>query len=121
MFSKKKPLYCKPEAVIKAFEVDIENDTTIENLTFEYYGNIHKVGVNCYISTSGKRIDHGFYLDNQRFNSLERFVTDAMIEGIPFIELELIALTKSEEHGHPRNNGVLAHYEIKNLEKEIRN
>ncbi|WP_249028556.1 hypothetical protein [Tannockella kyphosi] len=111
-FKKKAPLYCDAKAIIAAFEVDRMYDTMIENLTFEYKEKTHRVGMNCYEVAKGKRIDKGLYLDDQFFATIEEFQEKAMIDGVLFKELGVVALTKSEEHGHPRGNGVLAKYEI---------
>lgn len=111
-FKKKKPYYCDAKTIVKVFEVDIEYDTMIENLIFKYKGDTHKVGVNCYVNECKKRTNNGFYLDKQRFHTLEEFISNANLDGVLFVDLGIIEVMKSEEHGSPRNNGVLKQFEV---------
>ncbi|MFI3208959.1 MAG: hypothetical protein R3Y40_07470 [Eubacteriales bacterium] len=113
-FKKKevKPLYCDAKAIIKLFEQDMEINALIDNLTFEYYGKLYKVGVISDIDDRGKCFDILYYLEKQEFKTLEEFIAEANINGIKFVDLGTIKIVKSEELRSPRDIGIIVENEV---------
>lgn len=121
LFGKRKPkwepLVCRPADIIELFGQDIAINAPLEDFTIEVNGKPHNIGISSeYENKHGKPVysDIYFYLDDQRFRTLEGFAAKASVDGVLFSELETVTILRENlDSGDPRNSVLLSQREIK--------
>jgi len=89
MFGKKKKRVVCPILVLVDLMQTINDDDsgTIE-IRFLFYGVEHVVGFSCDYEERRGFFDYQYYMDNQVFDSFEKFKADAVLCGKPFFSRE---------------------------------
>ena len=102
-----RPLCCTPGDIIAMFREYISINAPMARLIVKHKGMRHKLGMDADYD-KGKWFDIQFYIDNERFSSLEDFTAKATIDGDLFMKLDVIDVLEDEDAGDPRNNALLS-------------
>lgn len=102
-----RPLSCTPGDIIAVFRECISINAPMARFVVEHNGIQHRLGMDADYS-GGKWSDIKFYIDDERFSTLEEFCEKSRIDGDRFAELDMISVLEDEDGGDPRNNLMLA-------------
>ena len=97
-----RPLSCTPGDIISVFRKCISINAPMARFVVEYNGIQHRLGMDADYS-GGKWSDVKFYVDNERFSSLEEFCEKSTIDGNRFAEMDIISVLEDEDGGDPRS------------------
>lgn len=113
IFSKNwEPLICKPNDIIDLFKQGLEIDAPICELIIEYNEQKHEIGMSADYSRERGFFDIDFYLDEQHFSTLDELCENARIDGVRFVDIDIIKVLEDKEIGNPRGNVLLKEREI---------
>lgn len=107
-----RPLCCTPGDIITLFKEYILINAPMARFIVEHKGMRHRLGMDADYQ-KGVWSDIQFYIDDERFSSLEEFREKARIDGDLFMELDVINVLEDEDAGDPRNNTILSSREEK--------
>lgn len=102
-----RPLSCTPNDIISVFRECISINAPMARFVVEHNGIQHRLGMDADYS-GGKWTDIKFYVDDERFSSLEEFCEKSTMDGERFSEIDMISVLEDEDGGDPRNNLMLA-------------
>ncbi len=112
-----RPLSCSPGDIIALFRECISINAPMARFVVEHNGMRHRLGMDADYS-SGEWSDIEFYLDDERFSTLDEFCEKCSIDGDLFAEMDMISVLEDEDAGDPRNNVMLSSREIKRGRKK---
>lgn len=107
-----RPLCCTPGDITALFRECISINAPIARFVVEHNGMRHRLGMDA-VYSGGEWSDIEFYLDDERFSSLEEFCEKCRIGGDLFAEMDVISVLEDEDCGDPRNNVMLSSREVK--------
>ncbi len=107
-----RPLCCTPGDIMALFNECISINAPMARFIVEHNGMRHRLGMDADYR-HGEWSDIQFYIDDERFSSLEDFREKARIDGDLFSELDVINVLEDEDAGDPRNNTLLSSREVK--------
>lgn len=107
-----RPLSCTPDDIIMVFRECISINAPMARFVVEHNGIQHRLGMDADYS-GGKWSDIKFYVDDERFSSLDEFWEKSRMDGERFADIDMISVLEDEDGGDPRNNLMLAKKGIK--------
>ena len=97
-----RPLSCTPNDIISVFRGCISINAPMARFVVEHNGIQHRLGMDADYS-GGKWTDIKFYVDDERFSSLEEFWEKSTIDGERFALMDMISVLEDEDGGDPRS------------------
>ncbi len=107
-----RPLSCTPGDITALFRECISINAPMARFIVEHNGMQHRLGMDADYS-GGEWSNTEFYIDDERFSSLEEFCEKCRIDGDLFTEMDVISVLEDEDCGDPRNNVMLSSREVK--------
>ena len=97
-----RPLSCTPNDIISVFRECISINAPMARFVVEHNGIQHRLGMDADYN-GGKWTDIKFYVDDERFSSLEEFWEKSTIDGERFALMDMISVLEDEDGGDPRS------------------